>query len=856
MENAKYIYNCLENKTPVCFIKLNDGEIAGLNSNTTGISRGDEKSSPLMAEKLRNALNYRQPNYYIGLPCHLCNNEHYTNAISNITINDENKMTNVLDANILINSNTNKTIDVIQKTMNDRNIVIVTNNTNIKNINKLSKININPYKIISVSEQYAFTNDYERIKDEWEKLNDNDVVICLCGPLGRILCHEWFSHNNNLTCLELGSLFDPILKNRTYLYHTGNHQVCENCYPSQDCDDCILLTMCDGTLNKECYYFYNEESYCNFYRNSWAKIRKNSLIRLEKEPDNLFLKYMINLSYTKQLDETICSTELALKEGHSLQAKEETLDLKKTITIDNVLNHFNKFSLIDKPLRNNDKMFYIVYHIATINDNWKILTERSYKKIIGSGILDDLNCKKMFISYLGDESNIDPLLKIWNHPKIELKNFGSNKERYEFPAMKFIRNLCKDEDCNMLYFHCKGLLHENDKIKDWIDMLEYFNIEKYKHCLDKLIDYDMVGCNYYPSIHEISYVENPFPFYFNFPHFSGNYWWTKSSYVNTFKDELSETNRFDAEFWICKNSKKNFWSFYNPGINFGGRQTGIQHKPFNRQMYEGMEFLNFNYVPSINNKMDCLFKKYLLDKHLDYGHDYVPVYSEVLNGKNVSNLLEIGIGCIEENQMSHLISNGVNYKTGNSLRMWKELFEGANIYGIDIFEQAMINGEERINTFVCDQSNEIQLLDLMKKINKPLDIIVDDGSHLLDHQILTFFILENYLSEHGIYIIEDIFSNNIEQWETFSFINEDYKKYLENKYEIKRFDRRRPNDSHSAYIITFNKKSDDVFKGTYKILEPDYRNNNKSQLYNLASNFYNQHDLKNLDRVCDLYIDY
>ena len=53
MEKAELIYNHLENNIPVCFIKLNDGEISGLNPTSSGISRGDERSSPLMAEKIK-----------------------------------------------------------------------------------------------------------------------------------------------------------------------------------------------------------------------------------------------------------------------------------------------------------------------------------------------------------------------------------------------------------------------------------------------------------------------------------------------------------------------------------------------------------------------------------------------------------------------------------------------------------------------------------------------------------------------------------------------------------------------------------------------------------------------------------
>ena len=104
-------------------------------------------------------------------------------------------------------------------------IVIVTNAKNSANIRELEPLNIKPYKIIEVAEKYAFETDYERIKDAWKTLQDGDIVICLCGPLGRILCYEWYKANPQLTCLELGSMFDPLLQHRSYLYHTGNRSI-------------------------------------------------------------------------------------------------------------------------------------------------------------------------------------------------------------------------------------------------------------------------------------------------------------------------------------------------------------------------------------------------------------------------------------------------------------------------------------------------------------------------------------------------------------------------------------------------------------------------------------------------------
>lgn len=332
MEQVEILYNHIKKNEPFCFIKMNDGEISALDPNSQGMSRGDEKSSELMSTKLKEALNYRENNYYIGLPCIKCNNNHYNNAINHINIENDDKFKNVLSANILINTNVNKTLDVLSNYLKNRRVVIVTNTTNLKNIHKLEKINIHPYRTIEVSEQFAFDTDYNKIKDLWTELSNNDFVICLCGPLGRVLCYEWFKYNNSLTCLELGSFFDPLLKNRTYLYHTGNHQYCDSCYPATECIESDMLKLCEGSLRKECYYFYDEYSFFSFYGWLWPKILKNALIRLENEKDSTFLKLIISKCYGKMLDEHINEH---VSDGHFLQIDEQD---KEIINISDKLN--------------------------------------------------------------------------------------------------------------------------------------------------------------------------------------------------------------------------------------------------------------------------------------------------------------------------------------------------------------------------------------------------------------------------------------------------------------------------------------------------------------------------------------
>lgn len=557
MDKVDNLYNNLINNIPFSFIKLNDGEISAIINNNASLSRGDEKSSPEMSNKLKECLTYNDKNYYIGLPCSTCYNNYYKEAISHV-----NDTSNVLNANILINTNIDKTIDILMQTMKNKRIIIVTNDVNLSNLNNLEKLNIVPYKTIVVSKTNAFSNDYDKIKDEYKTFENGDVVICLCGPLGRILCYEWFKNNNTLTCLELGSMFDPLLRNKAYLYHTGIHKYCEECYPSNEANDCKLLNYCNNQIDKECYYFNDKNSCYSFYDYNIVKIRKNNKIRLEKDPNNPFL----------------------------LKINELCENSNKIVKLD-INDHDGIFELAETVPRENKTPFYIVYHIATVGTDWVHLTYKSYDKLVKSGILSDKNLKGIKISYLGIEKNINILKSIWEHPLVEIINFGENVLLYEYPVMGYIKDICDKEECNILYFHCKGMLHKQCSITDWIDYLEYFVIEKYKYCLDKLIDYDTVGCNYYPEQDEPCYNNHPYPFILLLRHYSGNYWWSKSSNIKKLNrlEYYPGCSRYMPEFWVCGDNSK-IWSYYVSYIDFGR-----EHNSLKRSTYEDLEHLNFNF---------------------------------------------------------------------------------------------------------------------------------------------------------------------------------------------------------------------------------------------------------------------
>ena len=149
-----------------------------------------------------------------------------------------------------------------------------------------------------------------------------------------------------------------------------------------------------------------------------------------------------------------------------------------------------------------------------------------------------------------------------------------------------------------------------------------------------------------------------------------------------------------------------------------------------------------------------LAKKYSSDKF--FRHSYLGPYERLLGWRKVHRLLEIGIGY--EGLMQPFLPEGIAYCHGSSLRMWSEYWPLAEIYACDIRPDALIN-EGNIKSWVADQSSEEDLLRVVQNCGGKLDVIIDDGSHQFEHQRISARVLLPWLNKHGVYMIEDTYSD-------------------------------------------------------------------------------------------------
>lgn len=130
--------------------------------------------------------------------------------------------------------------------------------------------------------------------------------------------------------------------------------------------------------------------------------------------------------------------------------------------------------------------------------------------------------------------------------------------------------------------------------------------------------------------------------------------------------------------------------------------------------------------------------KYGIKSDKIFEHNYHIIYSLYLHRfkESKNSIVEIGI------------------LNGDSGDMWLKLLPNMYFYGVDILHEPIKT--DRYEIIKADQSKKEDLLRIKETINKKVDIIIDDGSHIPEHQILTFNVLFPKLEKGGVYIIEDI----------------------------------------------------------------------------------------------------
>ncbi len=92
---------------------------------------------------------------------------------------------------------------------------------------------------------------------------------------------------------------------------------------------------------------------------------------------------------------------------------------------------------------------------------------------------------------------------------------------------------------------------------------------------------------------------------------------------------------------------------------------------------------------------------------------------------------------------------------GGSLAMWREFFgKDAKIIGIDINPECKAHESDGIEIFIGSQDDPALIQQIFNKYPW-VDIVLDDGSHMMQHMVSSFELMYERIQPNGIYMVED-----------------------------------------------------------------------------------------------------
>jgi len=175
-------------------------------------------------------------------------------------------------------------------------------------------------------------------------------------------------------------------------------------------------------------------------------------------------------------------------------------------------------------------------------------------------------------------------------------------------------------------------------------------------------------------------------------------------------------------------------------------------------------------------------------------HSYLGLYENLLSPKKdtAKNVLEIGIG-------------PVKLQNGGSIKLWKDYFTNATVYGLDIIPKEDVIHElvndKRVVLFTSTNAYDEKFFNehFLKK-NLKFDFMLDDGPHTLESMKTFIRLYSKVMTDDGILIIEDVQSID---W--IPILYREVPQHL--KKFVKPYDLRKNKNRYDDIVFTIDKSS-------------------------------------------------
>jgi hypothetical protein len=199
----------------------------------------------------------------------------------------------------------------------------------------------------------------------------------------------------------------------------------------------------------------------------------------------------------------------------------------------------------------------IVYHIYCVGNYVELVTQQ-LNRLKTSGLYNW--CDKLEITCTnteGDFSKIEELIKDLSKANLQKQTVNF----YEWEGVSKVWDYSQKHDGKVFYFHTKGVSNtyvnlESNQLSDkkkkgigwWKEIMEYYLIDNYKDCIEKLDSYNQCG------------VTN------NNNWWWGNFWWSNLQWIR-FNPEPVRGDRWYYEAWLNSHRNPSYHEYYHFEFN-------------------------------------------------------------------------------------------------------------------------------------------------------------------------------------------------------------------------------------------------------------------------------------------------
>jgi cephalosporin hydroxylase len=141
-----------------------------------------------------------------------------------------------------------------------------------------------------------------------------------------------------------------------------------------------------------------------------------------------------------------------------------------------------------------------------------------------------------------------------------------------------------------------------------------------------------------------------------------------------------------------------------------------------------------------SNRLQAFFKAHHTGHGIYKWEHYFEIYDRYLQSFRGRDIVIVEIGIY----------------SGGSLEMWRDYFgDKCRIVGVDIEPACKSYESDSVRVFIGDQADREFWRRFQEEVG-PVDIVIDDGGHTPQQQIVTLEEMLPYLNPGGVYIAEDI----------------------------------------------------------------------------------------------------